>query len=206
MKLAAELARPDTGQTLYLLDEPTTGLHFEDLARLLDVLNRLVDLGNTVVVIEHNLDVIKTADWMIDMGPEAGEGGGHVVVAGPPEQVVAHAQAAARSRGKTTRGESSAGAKATRGARSKTDHAAESQLRSHTGEMLGPVLEAGPHVERKLYDFAARRPGEKKIWILRTSAAKPTCRGKPTVAAGTLAIAWVVRVSPAGGMARSWPP
>ena len=75
VKLAAELSRPDTGRTLYLLDEPTTGLHFDDLAKLLDVLNRLVDLGNTVVVIEHNLDVIKTADWVIDMGPEAGERG-----------------------------------------------------------------------------------------------------------------------------------
>ena len=73
VKLAAELARPDTGRTLYLLDEPTTGLHFDDLAKLLDVLNRLVDLGNTVVVIEHNLDVIKTADWVIDLGPEAGD-------------------------------------------------------------------------------------------------------------------------------------
>ncbi len=77
VKLAAELARPDTGKTLYLLDEPTTGLHFDDLAKLLDVLNRLVELGNTVVIIEHNLDVIKTADWVIDLGPEAGEGGGH---------------------------------------------------------------------------------------------------------------------------------
>ena len=92
VKLAAELARPDTGRTLYLLDEPTTGLHFDDMAKLLDVLNRLVDLGNTVVVIEHNLDVIKTADWVIDMGPEAGEGGGYVVAAGTPEDVV-HAQA-----------------------------------------------------------------------------------------------------------------
>ena len=75
MKLAAELARPDTGRTLYLLDEPTTGLHFDDIRKLLDVLHRLVDLGNTVVVIEHNLDVIKTADWVIDIGPEAGAGG-----------------------------------------------------------------------------------------------------------------------------------
>ncbi|MCE5301670.1 MAG: excinuclease ABC subunit UvrA, partial [Planctomycetaceae bacterium] len=88
VKLAAELARPDTGQTLYLLDEPTTGLHFDDIAKLLDVLNRLVDLGNTVVVIEHNLDVIKTADWVIDLGPEAGEQGGHVVAAGTPEEIV----------------------------------------------------------------------------------------------------------------------
>jgi excinuclease ABC subunit A len=89
VKLAAELARPDTGRTLYLLDEPTTGLHFDDLARLLEVLHRLVDLGNTVVVIEHNLDVIKQADWIIDLGPEAGQGGGRVVAAGTPEEVVA---------------------------------------------------------------------------------------------------------------------
>jgi excinuclease ABC subunit A len=87
VKLAAELARPDTGQTLYLLDEPTTGLHFDDLAKLLDVLNRLVDQGNTVVVIEHNLDVIKTADWVIDLGPEAGAEGGTVVASGAPEEV-----------------------------------------------------------------------------------------------------------------------
>ena len=86
VKLAAELSRPDTGRTLFLLDEPTTGLHFEDVAKLLDVLNRLVDLGNTVVIIEHNLDVIKTADWVIEMGPEAGEHGGLVVAAGTPEE------------------------------------------------------------------------------------------------------------------------
>src|SRR5580704_11170482 len=92
VKLAAELSRPDTGNTLYLLDEPTTGLHFDDLAKLLDVLNRLVELGNTVVVIEHNLDVIKTADWVIDMGPEAGDEGGYVVVAGTPEEVAAYAE------------------------------------------------------------------------------------------------------------------
>jgi len=88
VKLAAELARPDTGQTLYLLDEPTTGLHFDDLAKLLEVLQRLVDLGNTVVVIEHNLDVIKTCDWLIDIGPEAGRDGGQVVACGTPEMLV----------------------------------------------------------------------------------------------------------------------
>jgi excinuclease ABC subunit A len=88
VKLASELARPDTGSTLYLLDEPTTGLHFDDVRKLLDVLHRLVDLGNTVLVIEHNLDVIKCADWVIDMGPEAGENGGRVVAAGPPEAIV----------------------------------------------------------------------------------------------------------------------
>ncbi len=85
VKLAAELARPNTGKTVYILDEPTTGLHFDDIRKLLDVLNRLVDLGNTVIVVEHNLDVIKTADWIIDLGPEAGHGGGRIVFAGTPE-------------------------------------------------------------------------------------------------------------------------
>src|SRR5204862_7078448 len=89
VKLAAELARPQTGQTLYLLDEPTTGLHFDDVRKLLDVLNRLVDCGNTVIVVEHNLDVIKSADCVIDMGPEAGAGGGDVVAAGTPDAVAA---------------------------------------------------------------------------------------------------------------------
>src|SRR5947209_11664915 len=88
VKLAAELARPSTGKTLYLLDEPTTGLHFDDIRKLLDVLQRLVDLGNTVITVEHNLDVVKTADWVIDLGPEAGIGGGRVVAAGTPEEVV----------------------------------------------------------------------------------------------------------------------
>ena len=80
VKLAAELARPNTGKTLYLLDEPTTGLHFDDIRKLLDVLNRLVDLGNTVIVVEHNLDVIKTADWIIDLGPEAGDARRHALL------------------------------------------------------------------------------------------------------------------------------
>ena len=87
VKLASELARRSTGHTIYLLDEPTTGLHFEDVRRLLIVLARLVDQGNTVLVIEHNLDVIKTADWLIDLGPEGGDGGGQIVAEGTPEQV-----------------------------------------------------------------------------------------------------------------------
>jgi excinuclease ABC subunit A len=89
VKLAAELARPDTGRTLYILDEPTTGLHTDDVRKLLAVVHRLADLGNTVVIIEHNLEVIKTADWVIDLGPEAGEAGGRIVAQGPPEQVAA---------------------------------------------------------------------------------------------------------------------
>ncbi|MEX2168582.1 MAG: excinuclease ABC subunit UvrA [Pirellulales bacterium] len=131
VKLAAELARPDTGQTLYLLDEPTTGLHFDDLAKLLEVLNRLVDLGNTVVVIEHNLDVIKTADWIIDIGPEAGADGGYVVAAGTPEEIVKQVG--------TSKGRKSA----------------KSQIVSHTAAALAPVLAAGPLVERKPFDPAA---------------------------------------------------
>jgi excinuclease ABC subunit A len=87
VKLSKELARRSTGRTLYILDEPTTGLHFEDVRKLLEVLHELVEQGNTVVVIEHNLDVIKTADWIIDIGPEGGDGGGKIVVAGTPEEV-----------------------------------------------------------------------------------------------------------------------
>jgi excinuclease ABC subunit A len=87
IKLATELSKRDTGRTLYILDEPTTGLHFEDVRVLLTVLHRLVDRGNTVLVIEHNLDVIKTADWIIDLGPDGGTRGGTIVAAGTPEDV-----------------------------------------------------------------------------------------------------------------------
>jgi excinuclease ABC subunit A len=95
VKLARELARRSTGRTLYILDEPTTGLHFEDVRRLLEVLGKLVDQGNTIVVIEHNLDVVKTADWVIDLGPEGGAAGGKVIAAGTPEAV-------SRARGSAT--------------------------------------------------------------------------------------------------------
>src|SRR5207237_801142 len=89
VKLSAELSKVATGRTLYILDEPTTGLHFADIEKLLEVLQRLVDAGNTVLVIEHNLDVIKQADWIVDLGPEGGDEGGELIAAGTPEDVAA---------------------------------------------------------------------------------------------------------------------
>ncbi|MBI3836962.1 MAG: excinuclease ABC subunit UvrA [Planctomycetia bacterium] len=178
VKLAAELSRPDTGRTLYLLDEPTTGLHFEDIAKLLDVLNRLVDLGNSVVVIEHNLDVIKTADWVIDMGPEAGDGGGYVVASGTPEDIAAHANknplplGEGRVRGPAHQDLPSPqpspkgrGRKSATQPKRKTatvsavlldNITAEIPLRSHTGEVLAQSLAESPHEARAFYDFAAQ--------------------------------------------------
>ena len=113
VKLSRELAKPGTGSTLYILDEPTTGLHFSDIEKLLHVLERLVEAGNTVLVVEHNLEVIAAADWVIDMGPEAGDGGGQVVAEGPPEDIFIHAERWAKKSAKTA-----------------------SLLRSYTGEAL----------------------------------------------------------------------
>jgi excinuclease ABC subunit A len=141
VKLAAELARPDTGKTLYILDEPTTGLHFDDIDKLLKVLNSLVQQGNTVVVIEHNLDVIKTADWIVDVGPEAGDAGGLIVAAGTPEEIVARAKELKKSNGKNGSG----------------------AIRSHTGEFLAPILKSGIRSERDLFSAAeaeAKREGD----------------------------------------------
>ena len=87
VKLSKELSKKATGKTVYILDEPTTGLHFEDISKLLDVLQELVSSGNSVIIIEHNLDVIKTADWVIDLGPEGGIGGGHIIATGTPEEI-----------------------------------------------------------------------------------------------------------------------
>ena len=141
VKLAAELARPDTGRTLYILDEPTTGLHFDDLRKLLDVLHRLVDLGNTVVVIEHNLDIIKSVDWVIDLGPEAGLDGGRLVFAGIPEELAEY--------GKNWL--------------ALPEKKRASLPRSYTAEALLPILASDPHEERKMFDAAAYQAELEKL-------------------------------------------
>ena len=128
IKLAAELSKSSRGNTLYVLDEPTTGLHFDDIAKLLKVLNSLVELGNTVVIIEHNLDVIKSADWIVDVGPEAGDEGGMIVAEGTPEDLVRYSQSANTKKGKAV------------------------LLRSWTGEMLEPILKSGKRAEADLID------------------------------------------------------
>ena len=168
IKLAAELCRPNRGRTLYLLDEPTTGLHFDDILKLLSVLNSLVEQGNTVVVIEHNLDVIKTADWIIDLGPEAGAGGGQIVVQGTPEDVVSYAtsssNAAVPVRKRAANDEHSAG-----------DRQA-GRLRSWTGELLAPVLAESSRGTIETFDavaVAARQKGDVSIEQLGKSAKLP---------------------------------
>ncbi|MDA7950353.1 MAG: excinuclease ABC subunit UvrA [Pirellulaceae bacterium] len=131
VKLAAELARPDTGRTLYILDEPTTGLHFDDLAKLLEVLQRLVDLGNSVLLIEHNLDVIKVSDWLIEMGPEGGDSGGQVLYCGTPEDLVANEKVQAKRSAKK-----------------------KEFVFSHTAKALLPVLEGSQSQTRATYSRA----------------------------------------------------
>ncbi len=129
IKLAAELYRVDSGRTLYILDEPTTGLHFEDVRKLLDVLQRLVDLGNTVVVVEHNLDVIKNADWLIEIGPEAGLEGGKLVFAGTPEQLIEYTLQVQNH-----------------------SESSKNALHSYTGEALIPIFQTGVFEERTVLD------------------------------------------------------
>ena len=124
VKLSRELAKPGTGSSLYILDEPTTGLHFSDIEKLLHVLERLVEAGNTVIVVEHNLEVIAAADWVIDMGPEAGDGGGQIVAEGPPEDIFIHAERWAKEKPEKTP------------KKKKLGLTASSLLRSYTGEAL----------------------------------------------------------------------
>jgi excinuclease ABC subunit A len=150
VKLAAELARPQTGRTLYILDEPTTGLHFDDIDKLLKVLNSLVEKGNTVVVIEHNLDVIKTADWLIDLGPEAGDGGGWIVAEGTPEEVVEKSFGlGVENRESDSR---------TRRSSSYSAHNSQpSTFVSHTAAALAPILASGTRGPRSFFDADAIR-------------------------------------------------
>ena len=215
VKLAAELSRPDTGRTLYLLDEPTTGLHFDDLAKLLDVLNRLVDLGNTVVVIEHNLDVIKTADWVIDLGPEAGDEGGYVVAAGTPEDIV-------KGRGERARGERETGRRGDEETRRRGQSAARSLTVSASPCLPlspSPPLPSvptppkpWPRCWRRGRLSSANRttsppkpPAKRTTTTSPTSAATPECPGKSTAGAGTRSIASGGPATLAAGTAASWP-
>ena len=202
VKLAAELARPDTGRTLYLLDEPTTGLHFDDLAKLLDVLNRLVDLGNTVVVIEHNLDVIKTADWVIDLGPEAGEEGGYVVAAGTPEDVVADAKREPRGTAREPAAHGTAAALAAALASRGPDR----RFISYTGEALAPVLAAGPFVERKAVRLRRRTAApRRRPRHHRSRPRRPNALGNRRPPLAHASIASAAPAIPAAGTAASWP-
>ena len=177
VKLASELARPDTGRTLYLLDEPTTGLHFDDLQNLLDVLHRLVDLGNTVIVIEHNLDIIKNADWIVDLGPEAGNDGGNLVFAGTPEELRMENE---EWRNQNSRRESSRKVPDGKKNKKKTvrveKKSSPSPFPSHTAMVLAPVLAAGPFVERRIYDptmLSEREQGDVSIQEVGAGAKMP---------------------------------
>ena len=185
VKLAAELARPNTGRTLYVLDEPTTGLHFDDIAKLLKVLNSLVELGNTVVVIEHNLDVIKTADWIIDLGPEAGSGGGYIVVEGTPEDVCALASSTHRESIHRFADKEPAS-----GGREPTESVMNERRQnsaglhpplalgsvSHTARVLADVLATGQRADREVFNAKAtrrQRSGDVDIKAVGKSAKMP---------------------------------
>ncbi len=163
IKLAAELARPNSGKTLYILDEPTTGLHVDDISKLLKVLNGLIDLGNTVVIVEHNLDVVKTADWIVDVGPEAGRGGGWIVAQGSPEQVVAEACRL-------------------REHEEYCDGDRKQRKRSWTGELLEPLLHSSARVEREtlsLKDLRANSPRQLSQQEVSAQSGSVTTQGQP---------------------------
>jgi excinuclease ABC subunit A len=184
VKLAAELARPNNGKTLYLLDEPTTGLHFDDIAKLLKVLNSLVEQGNTVVVIEHNLDIIKTADWIVDLGPEAGAAGGRIVAEGTPEDVV---EQAARYSGRESgvsgqksevKGQRSGIRRRRALGQQESGSGSERKpvLRSYTGELLKPILDSEPRGEIEVFNavqVAAKRNGDLDLRQVGKDAALP---------------------------------
>jgi excinuclease ABC subunit A len=165
MKLARELSKRQTGRTLYLLDEPTTGLHFDDVRKLLEVLHHLTDLGNTVVIIEHNLDIIRNADYVLDMGPEGGEGGGRIVAHGTPEQVA------------TVR-DSHTGNFLARYYASHTSAFASRNGTSHAGPQPATIAAAPDAVKKPKTRFIAP---EKKTGIAKANGAKPEERAEPKV-------------------------
>ena len=178
IKLVAELCRPNRGRTLYLLDEPTTGLHFDDILKLLSVLNSLVEQGNTVVVIEHNLDVIKTADWIIDLGPEAGAGGGRIVVQGTPEDVVKYSAGEGASSGSShaLAADQTENGKRRKSSSRPTEVSSSGKMRSWTGELLAPVLAESSRGKIETFDAAeaaAKKKGDVSIEQLGKSAKLP---------------------------------
>jgi excinuclease ABC subunit A len=167
VKLASELARPDTGRTLYLLDEPTTGLHFDDLQKLLDVLHHLVDLGNSAIIIEHNLDVIKNADWIVDLGPEAGTTGGYLLFAGTPEELIKQQEHSLKNQAKQNSHNTPKNTKTQKRSKKQSTKSQPPEQSfsvssssvfpsffSHTAQALRPILETGPFVEREVFSPA----------------------------------------------------
>ena len=165
MKLARELSKRQTGRTLYLLDEPTTGLHFDDVRKLLEVLHRLTDLGNTVVIIEHNLDIIRNADYILDMGPEGGEGGGRIIAHGTPEQI---ATVAASHTGSFL-------------ARYYTSHNSNFASRngtSHAGPQPATIAARADAIKQPKSKFIAP---EKKTGLAKASTAKPAERSPKSI-------------------------
>ncbi len=223
VKLAAELARPQTGKTLYILDEPTTGLHFDDIRKLLKVLHSLVELGNTVVVIEHNLDVIKTADWIIDLGPEAGVNGGWIVAAGTPEAVVAaHTNPKLKKRTvpfqrdpplrKGGRGGSLPipdHAPLDGSARRRGDRRLQLQNLNRVCDLTPPNFSPPCSIERdsterhrNLRCPRVDNKNEPATSISASSAPRPVCPGSWTAAAGTRSNASATTAGPAAGRAR----
>ncbi len=198
VKLAAELARPDTGKTLYILDEPTTGLHFDDVRKLLDVIHRLADLGNTVVVIEHNLEVIKTADWVIDLGPEAGVRGGEIVAQGTPEQIVENPRS---QTGEFLKPVLAAGPTAERPRFDPRRPRVSFARPGSPGRMTGPHQAMGC-VSRGT--ARCQRPARQPEKRARAQPSSQRRHGKWTAASGIPAGVPRATASPCAGMAASW--
>jgi excinuclease ABC subunit A len=163
MKLARELSKRQTGRTLYLLDEPTTGLHFDDVRKLLEVLHRLTDLGNTVIIIEHNLDIIRNADYVLDMGPEGGEGGGRVIAHGTPEQIA------------TVR-DSHTGSFLSRYYASHSTALTSRNGTSHAGPQPANIAAAPDAIKKPKTRFVVP---EKKTGVAKANSTKPEERTKP---------------------------